>query len=111
MMKALKKKRKGGFTLIELIVVIAILGILAAIAIPRFTTVTGTAAAEAEAATIRTVNSAYQVYLAGGSTGAWPADYVNGAIVNATDNTKIDVPIKGGSVTLTLNATTKTWGK
>lgn len=109
MMKMLRKRRKGGFTLIELIVVIAILGILAAIAIPRFTTVTGTAAAEAELATIRTVNSAYQVYLAGGSTGAWPVDYVNGATPHASDATKINVPIKGGSIELDLNATTKIW--
>lgn len=110
MMKVLRKKRKGGFTLIELIVVIAILGILAAIAIPRFTTVTGTAGAEAEAATIRTVNSAYQVYLAGGSTGNWPADYVNGALP-AASGTDITVPIKGGTLTLKLDATTKTFSK
>lgn len=36
MINSLKKKRKKGFTLIELIIVIAIIAILAAIAVPQF---------------------------------------------------------------------------
>ena len=58
MMKALKKKRAKGFTLIELIVVIAILGILAAIAIPRFGGFTDNAQNAADQATQRTIASA-----------------------------------------------------
>ncbi len=66
MMKMLRKKRKGGFTLIELIVVIAILGILAAIAIPRFGKVADDAQDKADLATARTIASAVTMAQANG---------------------------------------------
>lgn len=70
------------------------------IAIPRFTDVRTGAQDAANAATVRTINSAWQVYQAeGGSAGSgktWPGDYIAGATGSETSVTV-------GGVTATIN--------
>lgn len=56
LMKNLKKKKKG-FTLIELIIVIAILAILAALALPKFGAVKNTANVSADKATAKNIQT------------------------------------------------------
>lgn len=62
-----KKKKKKGFTLIELIIVMAIMAILAAIAIPKFTEFKNTANKKHDITTGRTIANVVNTLNANGS--------------------------------------------
>ena len=55
------KKKKKGFTLIELIIVIAIIAVLAAIAVPKFGQIRTNANIKADIATAKNIHSAVTV--------------------------------------------------
>lgn len=71
-MKKVMRKRRKGFTLIELIVVIAIIAVLAAIAVPRFADLTGTADDAQLEANARVVLTAVHMYQSA-NDGAFPS--------------------------------------
>lgn len=59
----LKKSRKGGFTLVELMVVVAVIAILAAIAMPQFLSAADRARNAKETADIQIIKNATQFYM------------------------------------------------
>lgn len=63
-MNELKKKKKKGFTLVELIIVIAIIAILAAIAIPKFGQVTRNANIKSDLANAKNLSGIAAQYIA-----------------------------------------------
>lgn len=74
-----RRRAKGGFTLIELVVVIVILAILAAVIVPRFFGRTEDAKIASTVSTIKTLDGAIDMYNA--DTGSFPAD-LNALISN-----------------------------
>ncbi len=59
----LKKSRKGGFPLVELMVVVAVIAILAAIAMPQFLSAADRARNAKETADIQIIKNATQLYM------------------------------------------------
>ena len=86
-------RRRGGFSLIELVIVIAILGILAAVAIPKFIDFTSDAKEAACKGSLGAVRQAVANFYAwkaspsGGGAGAWPtlAELTTAGTVLASD--------------------------
>ncbi|HVM32158.1 MAG TPA: type II secretion system protein [bacterium] len=65
------RKKQGGFTLIELMIVVAIIGILAAIAIPRFAQMLEKSREGATKGNLSSLKSAASIYY-GDVQGVWP---------------------------------------
>lgn len=109
-----KKKKKKGFTLIELIIVIAIIAVLAVIAIPRFGSVRERANINADIASAKGIANAVSVAIANGeinplSDNVTQEEYTSGSTVNAVVNSRdlLDSVPEGkansGSFLLTLD--------
>jgi len=71
-------RRRGGFTLVELLLVVAIVGILAQIAIPNYRALTVKARAAAAYGDIEVIEQAVRNYQ--GSLHAWPPESAAGDI-------------------------------
>jgi len=70
-----KRRQKGGFTLLELLIVVVILGILAAVIIPRFTVSAAEAKKNACAQNVANINTQVERWYF--EKGSWPDDNLN----------------------------------
>ena len=61
-MTAIRRTRKSGFTLVEILIVVIILGILAAIVIPQFTNASQDARKNSLSSQLQTIRSQIELY-------------------------------------------------
>ncbi|MBC2603539.1 prepilin-type N-terminal cleavage/methylation domain-containing protein [Puniceicoccus vermicola] len=73
-----QKPRRGGFTLVEIMIVVIIIGLLASLAIPAFLRVRASSYASRIANDYRLYRDAFEIYYV--ENGVWPADNNHGHI-------------------------------
>jgi prepilin-type N-terminal cleavage/methylation domain-containing protein len=76
------KRRRSGFSLLELLAVVTILGIIAAIVVPRVATSTAAARQNADLQNRALINSAVERFFV--DTGGWPANDMSDMLPTAT---------------------------
>jgi len=98
MLRAFYRKREGGFTLIELMIVVAIVGILAAIAVPNFIAYRNKSRIAASVGSIESIRAAIASYAADSNGNTFPA-----SADMATYGTLVAL-VNNNGATLTSNA-------
>ena len=86
----IKKRKRDGFTLIEVLVVVAVLAVLAALAVPRLIGTAETARQNVDLANIEILNRATATYAAETETAGHPFDGVT------SDNARIQLLVNAG---------------
>ena len=104
-MKARRRSKKHGFSLLELLAVVTILGIIAAIIVPRVTVSSDTAKTKVRDHHKSTINAAVERWYID-KNGSWPANDLSdiGADVNYFPDGLPTDPVGGGAYS--LNAVT-----
>src|SRR3990170_6684638 len=104
-MNKVRKGKRSGFSLMELLAVVTILGIIAAIIVPRVTVSSDTAKQKVNAHNKATINAAVERWYI--EKGSWPANNLSdiGADVNYFPAGIPTNPVDGSAYT--LNATTR----
>jgi len=104
-MNELSKKKKKGFTLIELIIVIAIIAILAAIALPKFGQIRENGNVKADIATAKNIQTAVSTAISNGEITLDANGTLSGNVTLATymDGT-VPKPKAQGHTTETFSA-------
>ncbi len=103
-MNIIKKKRRAGFSLMELLAVVTILGIIAAIIVPRVAVSSDTAKQKVNSHNKATINAAVERWYI--EKGTWPANDLSdiGADTNYFPDSIPTNPTNGAAYT--LNAAT-----
>lgn len=110
-MNLLKKKKKG-FTLIEMVIVITIIGILSSIAVTKYSKVQENAKKNADYATAANLATAAMISISDGNTSVQPSDLKSGGYIQFVPVTKsvkdgsFDVTADGDSVTVKIGTET-----